>query len=212
MLRICLAILFLLVSTSSHAADYAGYARGVEGEVKITRAGTAEAKDLHKGDDIGIGDRITTGKDSKAHIEFADDSEVVIAQNGKLVIDKYVYDPKTPTKGKAEFTILDAAFSYVSGWMDKNDKPDVRMNLNFGSIGIRGTKLMRAMAKGECWIYLDKGAIDVYNKGGKVTLAPGEGTIMSSQGKAPEKPHIWPRKEKKWIFAEIEGKHSEWKP
>ncbi len=68
------------------------------------------------------------------------------------------------------------------------------------------------MAKGECWIYLEKGAIDVYNNGGKVTLAPGEGTIMSSKAKAPEAPHVWPKKELKWIRAEVGGEHTEWKP
>lgn len=215
MSRLCLFVLsaILFAATPSIAADFAGYAREVSGEVTLTRGETT--KPLHRGDDVFTGDVVKTAKGARARIEFADDSDLVIAQNGTMKIDQYVYDTKKPKEGKAEFTVLDAAFAYTSGWMDKGEEEqdsDVKMNLNFGSIGIRGTKLMRAMAKGECWIYLDKGAIDVYNKGGKVTLVPGEGTIMSSQAKAPAVPHKWPKNEKKWIFAEVQGAHSDWKP
>ena len=221
MLKKLLLIGFLLMvqGATAHAADkntqaaeFAGYVRETTGTVTVTRAGTTEAKALHVGDDLSIGDKVATGEKSRVRIEFADDSDLVIAQNGKLTIDEYVYDVKRPKEGKAEVTILDAAFAYTSGWMDKGEKSDVKMNLNFGSIGIRGTKLERAMAKGECWIYLEKGAIDVYNQGGKVTLAPGEGTIMSSKAKAPAAPHVWPKKERQWIRAEVGGEHSEWKP
>lgn len=211
-LRLLVLSAILFASSPSLASEFAGYAREVSGEVTITRDGAT--KTLHRGDDVFTGDTVKTAKDARTRIEFADNSDFTLAQNGTLTIDKYVYDPKNPKEGKAEFTVLDAAFSYASGWMDKGDEEDsdVKMNLNYGSIGIRGTKLMRAMAKGECWIYLDKGAIDVYNKGGKVTLAPGEGTIMSSKAKAPAVPHKWPKKEKKWIFAEVQGAHSDWKP
>lgn len=206
------AVLFF--AAPAQAAEFAGYVREVSGDVTIDRG--ADAKPLHKGDDIAINDKITTAKGGRAKIEFADGAELVLAQNGSVKIDQYVYDPKKPHEGKAEMTVLDSAFSFTGGWMDKGDKSDVKMNLNFGTIGVRGTKILRAMnmtATGkECWIYLQSGHIDVYNKGGRVSLKPGEGTIMSGKGKAPAAPHVWPKKEIEWITANVAGEAKEWKP
>lgn len=205
---------FLFFTTTAQAAEFAGYVREVSGDVTIDRG--AGARPLHKGDDIAINDTIKTEKGGRAKIEFADGAELVLAQRGSLKIEQYVYDPKKPHDGKAEMTVLDSAFSFTGGWMDKGDKSDVKMNLNFGTIGVRGTKIMRAMnmtATGkECWIYLQSGHIDVYNKGGKVSLNPGEGTIMSGKTTAPAAPHIWPKKEIAWISANIAGEAKEWKP
>lgn len=201
---------FLFFTTTAQAAEFAGYVREVSGDATIDRG--AGAKELHKGDDIAINDKIATAKGARVKIEFADGAELVLAQNGKLTIDQYVYDPKHPHDGKAEMTVLDSAFSFTGGWMDKGDKSDVKMNLNFGTIGVRGTKIMRAMNGKECWIYLQSGHIDVYNKGGKVSLNPGEGTIMSAKTKAPAAPHVWPKKEIAWISANVAGDAQEWKP
>ncbi len=204
------AVLFL--ATPAQASEFAGYVREVSGDVTIDRG--AGAKPLHKGDDIAINDKIMTAKGGRTKIEFADGAELVLAQKGSVKIDQYVYDPKKPHEGKAEMTVLDSAFSFTGGWMDKGGKSDVKMNLNFGTIGIRGTKIMRAMNMDgkECWIYLQSGNVDVYNKGGKVSLKPGEGTIMSGKTKAPAAPHIWPKKEIAWISANVAGEAKEWKP
>ncbi|HYD18577.1 MAG TPA: hypothetical protein VEF76_08875 [Patescibacteria group bacterium] len=210
MLRFVAFIAVLLMTTAAQAGEFAGYLREVTGTATIDRG--AGAKPLHKGDDIAVGDRLATGKDGRIRIEFADGGELVLAQNGKLTVDEYVYDPKKPKEGKAEMTVLDTAFAFTGGWLDKGPAPDVKMNLNFGTIGVRGTKLLRAMNKGECWIYLQTGAIDVYNKGGKVSLKPGEGTIMTATTKSPAAPHIWPKREIDWIRGAVAGETTEWKP
>lgn len=209
-----LAALLLFAPLPAHAADtdtaYSiGHVREVKGDAQIRRSGRTETKPLHRGDDLFENDTVTTGKKSRVKIYFEDDSELEMAENGKLVFDQYVYDPKKPKEGKAEYTLLDAAFSYVGGWMGKDKKADVSMNLNFGSLGIRGTRLMRAMKDKECWIFLEKGKVDVYNKGGTVTLKPGEGTIMRDKSVSPEKPHIWSGDEQKWIKHTVSGR--EWK-
>lgn len=211
------ALAALLLATSpAHALDkdktpeYAvGHVREVTGEAKITRAGKTEVKDLHRGDDIFENDVITTDKKSSVRIYFKDGSDLVMAEKGKLVVDEFVYDSSKPTEGKAEYTLLDAAFSYVGGWMGKSQKADVSMNLNFGSLGIRGTRLLRAMKDNECWIFLEKGKVDVYNKGGSVTLKPGEGTIMRDKSVSPEVPHIWNDDEKRWIKHTVSSR--DWK-
>lgn len=209
-LAVALPLLAAPALANDRTSAYAvGHVREAEGETKIIPAGKTEAKDLNRGDDIFENDVITTGKKSRVRIYFKDGSDLAMAEKGKLVIDEFVYDSRKPTGGKAEYTLLDAAFSYVGGWMGRDKKADVKMNLNFGAIGIRGTRLLRAMKDRECWIFLEKGRVDVYNKGGTVTLNPGEGTIMRDKSVSPEKPHVWSKEEQKWIRHTVSGR--EWK-
>ncbi len=193
-----IAALFMGLSPAS-AETVAGLVREVAGQVTVMNAGQQASRPLKLGDGLVQGDAVATGKDGRVQIEFADNSTLVVAQNGRVMIDRYVYDSKKPKQGTAEFTILDTAFSYVSGLMDKNPMPDVKMHLNFGTIGIRGTKLTRAMAKGQCWIYLEEGVIDVYNNGGKVTLMPGDGTTMRAADAAPATPVKFSPKNIAWM-------------
>ena len=205
MLGMALAVL-VFSAKPSNAETTAGYVREVIGQVTILKQGKKDVQPARIGDGISDGDTIATGKDSRVHIEFADESTLVLAQNGHIVINKYVYDAKKHKQDRAEFTILDTAFSYVSGLMSKSGEPDIKMHLNFGTIGLRGTKLTRSMNGNECWIYLESGIIDVYNKGGKVTLAPGQGTTMSSNASAPSKPALWPKQRISMMKTAAEGK------
>ena len=163
------------------------------GDVTITHDGDKTASALKNGAAIDENDVIMTTDHSRVKVEFADKTELVIANKGSFTINNYIYDPANPAKNKARFSILKAAFYYVGGLIDKGAKPDVEINLDLGTIGIRGTKLMRAMRNGECWIYLEEGKITVSNKGGAVTLASGEGTITVKGKKrsAPQAPHAW---------------------
>ncbi|MDI1227458.1 MAG: FecR domain-containing protein [bacterium] len=195
----------LLGASPASAETFAGLVSEVTGNVTVMSAGQKAARPLKLGDGLTQGDAVATGKDSRVQIEFADNSVLVVSQNGRVLIDKYVYDAKKPKQGTAEFTILDTAFSYVSGLMDKNPKPDVKMHLNFGTMGIRGTKLTRAMAKGQCWIYLEEGVIDVYNNGGKVTLMPGDGTTMRGTDIAPAMPVKFSPKNIAWMKRAASG-------
>jgi hypothetical protein len=200
----------LLHSSAAFAAHVVGSVIDLKGDVTLVHAGGKKAETLHQGDNVSTDDTIATAKDSRVKIAFADKTEFAMEDEGRLTIDKFVYDPNKPAKDSALFTIFGGAFSYVSGLIDKNSKPDVTLKLESGNIGIRGTRLMGAVKGSERWIYLKTGKIDVYNAGGKVTLNPGEGTIMKSKQIAPQKPHIWKARELLWIKSKVTGHDIEW--
>jgi hypothetical protein len=199
------AALVFLPSSPSQAASAAGVVQELTGAASITRAGEKTGHPLKAGDAVAENDKIETAKGAHVKIKFADNTELLVAENGYLTIDKYIYDPANASNSKARFTILKTAFYYIGGLMEKSAKPDVAINLDLGTIGVRGTKIMRAMKNGECWIYLESGNISVSNKGGAVTLAPGQGTIMRATTQAPEKPHVWSKEELSWIKGAVFG-------
>lgn len=192
---------FIAFQAAAACAATVGRATDVIGTVTLKRAEVSAP--VKKGDGIEPGDVIQTSEKSRVKILFDDKTEFVIGGAGKVTVDAYVYDPGNAGKNKAEFSVLGAAFSYLGGLLDKGNKPNVTLNLDFGSIGIRGTKVYRAMHDGECWIYIERGRVEVKNGGGVVNLKSGQGTIMSSRAKAPADPHIWSGKDITWIKAQV---------
>jgi len=196
---LCLALALFVVTPALAATPVTvGHVAAVTGTVTHTHKGQPE-KPLNAKDAVIEGDIIKTGDDGHVVIDFEDDTEITVASRGSFSVDQYFYDATKPDENRARYQVLGTAFSYVGGKMDKAEKPDVQIGLDFGSIGVRGTKISRAMKNGECWIYLESGKIDVFNDGGKVFLKPGDGTVMSAKTKAPAKPHVWTEQEIAWI-------------
>ncbi len=203
-LGVAAALVFVQPSLS-FAAQAVGSVEEVAGNVTITHAGEKTPGALKTGAAIDENDVIMTSTGAHVKVAFTDKTELVIADKGSFTIDRYIYDPAKPGGNKAKFSILGAAFYYVGGLMEKSAASNVSIDLDLGSIGIRGTKLMRAMKNGECWIYLEDGKITVSNKGGVVNLTPGEGTIMRAKTQAPQAPRVWTAKEIGWIKEAVFG-------
>lgn len=204
------ALCLVLAGTPAFAGERVGVADEVEGKVTATHSGGKEARTLHDGDAIMEDDFIETGKDSRVRIVFVDRTEFVLSGKGSLRVDEFDFSPTDGKPDKAKLSVLGAAFSWVSGKIGKDRNADVNINVDFGSIGIRGTEVWRSMHKGECWIYLKSGSIDVSNPAGRVKLKPGEGTIMRAKDAKPDDPHVWSRREINWIKGSVESPRS-WK-
>jgi len=185
------------------AQDYVAVVQDVIGTVQVKQQQSQSKKMLKAGENLAIGDIVLTSENGYAKIIFTDETSIVVSgAGGRFTIDDYVFDPQNPTSGKARFDILRAGFLFVSGQLGKADRPDVEIALDFGTIGIRGTKIRRAMRDGECWILLEDGKIRVSNIAGSVLLHPGEGTRMGSLKKSPTKPGVWSAENVDWILQE----------
>ena len=199
-----LSIIFgLSIPMQAYAMNAIGKATDITGTVMVERAGQSATQELQIDDPIFLHDTILTDEGDYAEIEFIDETLIAISDaQGRLSIDEYVYDPEKPEENKARFNILRSSFKYVSGLVGKENH-DVKIGLDFGSIGIRGTTIYRAMRDGECWIYLEDGKIQVKNKAGFVTLNPNDGTRMRSNKIAPLPAKPWAQKNIDWIKAEV---------
>jgi hypothetical protein len=195
--------MMVLLAAPARADGRAATITMSRGAVSLYQTGRSVATPAAKGTVLFRGDEIETGKDGAVTVTTADGGVITMGAGGTIVIDDYLFDPAAPARNKARFKLLHAAFSYVGGKMDAMKGADVRMDLDFGSIGIRGTKLIRGMKDMECWIYLEDGAITVFNDGGTVTLAPGQGTRMKAKTAAPLAPEGWTDEQVAWIRAAL---------
>ena len=95
---------------------------------------TLEAK---KGTEVEMADAIRT-RQGKIGITFEDDTKVQVNENSKLVIDDFVYDPKSKS-GKLGAKIALGTVRYASGQIAKNSPQNVALNTPTATISVRGT-------------------------------------------------------------------------
>lgn len=119
-----------------------GVAAAVRGEVQLAAfAGPrAVGKIAASGDQIFIGDRITTGAQGTLQIMLLDETVFTIGPNAVLVIDEFIYDPRTDS-GKVTASVVKGTFRFVTGRVARKTPSDMEVRLPVASIGVRGTSV-----------------------------------------------------------------------
>jgi hypothetical protein len=157
-----------------------------------------------KGTGVEMQDEIKT-QAGKVGIRFADDTQVKVNENSRLVIDDFVYDPKNKDAGKLALNMASGTARYASGAIAKNNPSKVAINTPTATIAVRGTDFSATVDElGQSTIILlpscpegyknvDRdcrvGVIDVYNDAGTVTLDQAfQATRVTSRSIAPAKP------------------------
>jgi hypothetical protein len=148
--------------------------------------------------------RTTRGK---AGITFADNTQVQVNENSRLVIDDFVYDPKKPAAGKLALNMASGTVRYASGAIAKNDPSKVSINTPTATIAVRGTDFTATVDElgastvillPSCpfgWRDVERdcktGEIVVSNDAGSVILnRPYQATKVDTRGVLPTKPVI----------------------
>ena len=161
-----------------------------------------------KGTGVEMNDAIKTSQ-GKVGITFADDTRVQVNENSKLVIDDFVYDPKSKA-GKLGAKVALGTVRYASGQIAKNSPQNVNLNTPSATIAVRGTDFTATVDElGESTIILlpscpnDRpsrsrkdiesncvtGAIEVSNDVGTVVLnQPFQVTKVQSRTQPPTPP------------------------
>mgnify|MGYP000488740137 CR=1 FL=1 len=163
-----------------------------------------------KGTGVEMNDAIKT-QQGKVGITFEDDTKVQVNENSKLVIDDFVYDPKSKA-GKLGAKIALGTVRYASGQIAKNSPQNVALNTPSATVAVRGTDFTATVDElGESTIILlpscpndrptrtvkdiesncKTGSIEVSNDVGTVILnQPFQVTKVQSRGVAPTPPKV----------------------
>jgi len=203
------AILFLpLLGTSVSYAAIGTVTEQVNTPPSIQRANKTLAG--AKGTGVEMNDSIKT-QAGKVGITFEDDTKVQVNENSRLVIDDFVYDPKTKA-GKLGAKIALGTVRYASGQIAKNSPQNVALNTPTATISVRGTDFTASVDElGQSTIILlpscptdrktrtvkdievncKTGEISVETDAGVVVLnQPFQATKVQSRNQPPSKPVV----------------------
>lgn len=159
-----------------------------------------------KGTGVEMQDAINTSK-GKIGILFQDETKIEVGENSKLVIDDFVYDPKSSSSGKLAMRFASGTVKYTSGAIAHNDPSKVAINTPSATIGVRGTDFTATVDDGGAStiilipscpkVFTDierdckTGKIEVSNDAGTVLLdQPFQGTKVESRSVPPMKPTV----------------------
>ncbi len=148
------------------------------------------ARDLFIGTSVFFEERIETSKSGQAQLLFLDESALTIASNSDIVLDKFIYDPKT-SKGELALSIGAGLFRFVGGRISKTSV--VRIKTPTATIGVRGGIAIIKVEPGTDAtraIFMFGKEMTVNNKSGvtrKVTR-PGFGIDVASRDDPPSSP------------------------
>lgn len=159
-----------------------------------------------KGTGVEMADVLKTTQ-GKAGITFEDKTKVDLTENSKLVIDEFVYDPKSKEGGKLAIKVALGTARYASGQIAKNNPQAVAINTPTATVAVRGTDftatvdelgrstfiLLPSCPKG--WVDVERdcvtGKIEVITDEGKVLLDTAfQATRVDSRNSNPFKPVI----------------------
>ncbi|MEI7751037.1 MAG: FecR domain-containing protein [Candidatus Omnitrophota bacterium] len=114
-----------------------GVVAAARGKVELTMPGQV-GRMAQSGQPVFMGDQINTDEQGNLQILLLDETVFTIGPNSTLVIDEFVYDPKTQD-GKVQASIAKGVFRYVSGKIAAKKPSNVTLKLPTATIGIRGT-------------------------------------------------------------------------
>jgi hypothetical protein len=149
------------------AAQQVGTATAVNPTSESTPPGggtvtlTVGAQIVHK-------ERIHTAPSGTVQLAFLDTSTLSIAPNSSLLIDEYVYDPKSGD-GHMLTNLTEGALRFVGGQLSHRGEAEV--TTSSANIGIRGGTVTVSVGKFGTKIINHFGVITVHNGAGTVTIS-----------------------------------------
>ena len=140
MTRIVFVVLLALVGLAVLAQpgraqeDRAGIAAAVNPEAS-GQPPSGKMQVLHVGQNVIRNERIATQDNGQVQLLFVDGSTVTLGPNSEIIIDEFVYDPKTKT-GSMTATVAAGLLRYVGGKISSSK--GVNFNTPSGVITVRG--------------------------------------------------------------------------
>ncbi|MGV6820095.1 MAG: FecR family protein [Parvularcula sp.] len=135
---------------------------------------------------VFVGDRLLTDETGRVRAVLVDETLITLAPETDLVIDTYVYKPRTV--GSFLASLSRGAFRLVSGSMGSTSQHEMDVESPVGSIGVRGTDFVVRQLDENMDVVLIDGTVEVSNAAGSVTLSRlGDYAFITSADRAPEK-------------------------
>jgi len=128
---------------------------------------------LAVGNKVFFEDEVVTGDGVRAQILLRDGTTFSIGEGARLILDEFVFDPRT-NEGGVGVVIKKGAFRFVSGKIAKVNPRNMRVLAGNTAIAVRGTEVIGTVGSGSESVILISGQVDLVSIGGDC-VASGSG-------------------------------------
>lgn len=189
-LSLCV-LLITIISLTAHAGlekDVAGQVHRIKGSALAVQ--NAQVRVLKEGDDILIGDILSTGNESRLEIAMIDEGRFKLGAQTSFVVIDYTFGQGNDN---VVMELLNGAMDGVSGQIAKTSPDGMRILTQHATIGIRGTKFFVGEMDDILHVaHWNGGGVHVKNHGGELHLkGENTGTTLHHDHKAPTPAAEW---------------------
>jgi hypothetical protein len=181
-------LLFLTLLASPHVA----VAASVGMVTKIQNQAQVGSTPAGVGTVVNMNDVLLTGPGGRMEVTFRDKTTLVLGENARVVIDRYVFNPEAST-GALILNTSGAAYRLATGRLSEMQNKKITVNTPVASLGVRGTEFWWGPVENYYGVLLvHNSSVAVSNRFGSATLnRAGWGTDIRP-GSAPGRPYQWP--------------------
>ena len=125
-------------------------ATAVEGTAYVTRADGRQGI-LARGTALGVGDSLSTTRNSTVRLRFTDGGETAIRPDSRITVQAYNYSREEPQSDSLILGLLKGGLRAITGSIGKRGNVDAyKLNVNTATIGIRGTDYTARLCNNDC--------------------------------------------------------------
>jgi hypothetical protein len=150
-------LLFTLLGLDTAAAEAVGTVTKVENQARVGGATAAV------GTAVPMNGVLTTGAKSRLQVTFHDNSTLTLGENARVVVNKFVYNPKK-SSGELALNATRGAFRFTGGKIEQMQSKKVTLNTPGAALAVRGTDFWAGPIKGKYGVVLMKGRVGVTGK------------------------------------------------
>ena len=190
---LAMASCLFFTPTWSRAAAVGSFSK-VEGQVDILRAGRAGAIAAHVGDGVELNDSVRTKKNSKAEIQFQDDSVIRLAPETLITVDEYSFQPDGSRdhgllglfRGKMRSVV--SKVKEVATTVSQNES-NFKIKTPTTIAGVRGTDFLVYYERGVTGVIFVEGHGFIFNQRKPARVVPikaGQAAFVTGKDDEPE--------------------------
>lgn len=116
----------------------AGYVQAISNTVDI-KPGSGSAAAANVGSTFEAGTTLSTGKDSRAVLHFADGQVVILGPGSVLAVDQYQFDPANVKTSKLSLALTDGAMRFIGGAIQSENREGVSISAGASIVDILNT-------------------------------------------------------------------------
>ena len=155
LLRLAAILFFVFCAPLGARAELAvGVVSKVTGPAQIGAATAAVGAPVH------MSDRLRTGANARLQVTFRDSSSLILGENAKVVIDRYVFNPNK-SSASVILNATQGALRFAGGKIEQMHNKNIVVNTANAAVGVRGTHFWAGPIGGKYGVLLLKGNVRV---------------------------------------------------
>jgi hypothetical protein len=128
----------------------AATATSVEGTAYVLRADGRQSI-LARGSSLGVGDALSTTRNSTVRLRFTDGGETALRPESRLTVQAYSYNNDAPQSDNLVLSLLKGGLRAITGTIGKRGNVDAyKLNVRTVTVGIRGTDYTARLCENDC--------------------------------------------------------------